>query len=337
LDLAPQNILVMDLGQLGDVVLSLPALEAIRDRFPDSRKSILVGAACADVVRLTGIFDEVIVVNRGELRRMNKLKATARLIKFARDIRRQRFDFIIDIHSLPETNILAYVSGAPLRLLGNRESRSIDRLSNFRPRPPMEDKSVHISRYYLNVLRPLGVTVDEPRISLRPRPEEVELARSMIGDAVLQKKRLVGICPGAGHVSRRWPLENFGEVADKLIHGDDTGVVVFLGPEEASKPEFAAAFGDRVSVVSGLTIPQLVAGFSLLSIVVGNDSGPVHIAAAAGVPVVLLQNRFSPPRFLPLAERMKVVQRGSVAEITVDEAVTAVDELAPLPPRPPKA
>lgn len=326
MDPAPKNVLVIDLGQLGDVILSIPALEAIRDRFPEAKRSIIVGAACADVVRLAGFFDEVIVVNRGELRRMNKPRATGKLLSFALDIRRRKFDLVIDIHSLPETNILGFVSGAPVRLFGNRESRSIDRLSNFRPRPPAEDKSIHISRYYLNVLRPLSVEVDEPRINLKPRPEDVELFRNSIGADVLSKKRLIGICPGAGHESRRWPLENFAAVAAELV-SDEVGVIVFLGPEEAPDPSFAAAFDRRVTLISGLTIPRLAAGFSLLSVLIGNDSGPVHIAAAAGVPIVLLQNRFSPPRYLPLAEEMLVLQKDSVAEIAVEAAVDAVREL----------
>ena len=321
---APKNVLVIDLGQLGDVVLSLPALEAIRDRFPEAKRSVIVGAACADVVRLTGFFDDVIAVDRGELRRMNKLRATAKLLRFASGIRARKFDLVIDIHSLPETNILGFISGAPSRLFGNRESRSIDRLSNFRPRPPLEDKSLHISRYYLNVLGPLGVEVSDPHIKLVPRQEDVEPVRGKLGTDVISKKRLVGICPGAGHESRRWPLENFAAIADQLLSDDDTEVIVFLGPEEASDPAFADVFDERVALARGLTIPQLVAGFSLLSVLVGNDSGPVHIGAAAGVPIVLLQNRFSPGRYLPLAEKMQVLQKDSVKEITVEEVVSAV-------------
>ena len=303
----------------------MPALQAIGDHFPESKLSILVGSACADLVRLTGIFDDVIVVNRRELRRMNKVRAVGKLVGMAREVRRRRFDLVIDLHSLPETNILAYLSGAPRRLLGNRESRSIDILSNYRPSPPLEDKSVHISRYYLNVLSPLGISVAQPRIKLIPGTEDRVFVNETLGLGDAIPERLVGICPGAGHESRRWPLENFGSVASS-VSDDSTSVVVFLGPEESARPEFKQAFGEGVRIVSGLSIPQLVAAFSMLSVLVGNDSGPVHIAAATGVPVVLLQHELSPPRFLPLTDKLKVLQKDTIAAISPSEVVHAVRE-----------
>src|SRR5690349_13099658 len=108
------------MGQLGDVVLSLPALSAIRSRFPESRISIMVAKTCAEIVRIAGLFDEVIKIDRVGLRRGNKVKSSLKLIRFASEIRRRRFDLVIDLHSLPETNILGFVSGAGSRLFANR-------------------------------------------------------------------------------------------------------------------------------------------------------------------------------------------------------------------------
>src|SRR6266567_2904271 len=101
----PRNILVIDFGQLGDVVLSLPALRAIRQRFPEARITVAVGKPGAPIINLSGYADSALVVDRVALRDGPKVSAIARIIKLMRDVRRERFDFVIDLHSLAETNL----------------------------------------------------------------------------------------------------------------------------------------------------------------------------------------------------------------------------------------
>ena len=307
------------MGQLGDVVLSLPALNAIREKFPDANISIMVARTCAEIVRIAGLFDDVIEIDRVGLRRGNKIKSSLKLLKFAFAIRRRRFDLVIDVHSLPETNILGFVSGAKSRLFGNRESRSIDLLSNFRPKPPVEDKSLHISDYYLGTLKPLGINGVRGAYRLVPEQSDVDHVRSVFERLALTGKRLIGIIPGAGHPSRRWPLENFAQMTSRLQLGDGVAAVFFMGPEEdAICDETVERIAPGTAVVRGLNIGQLIAGLSMVSVLVGNDTGPMHIGAATGTPVVLIQNSLSPPRYLPLARRLVTVSEEDVAHI--DEA-----------------
>ena len=118
----PRNILVIDFGQLGDVVLSVPALRAIRDRFRDARITVAVGKPGADIVSLSGCANSTIVVDRVALRDGPKLVSIAKILKLVKDVRRQQFDFVIDLHSLSETNLLgffpellsAYIHGVPV-------------------------------------------------------------------------------------------------------------------------------------------------------------------------------------------------------------------------------
>ena len=156
-DLNFQNILVIDLGQLGDVVLSLPALAALRSRFPTSHITVLTGRPPEAVIKLSGLADETISVDRVALRDGPKLRSIARIFRFVAEFRRRKIDLLIDLHSLSETNLLAYLSRARYRLLANRENRSIDFLCNFRPRPPKEDNYINLSDKYLYVIRPFGI------------------------------------------------------------------------------------------------------------------------------------------------------------------------------------
>src|SRR5918911_802348 len=137
----PRNILVIDFGQLGDVVLSLPALRAIREKFPRARITVAVGKPGAPIIDLSGYGDATIIVDRVALRDGSKALALFRIGKIVKQVRRERFDFVIDLHSLSETNLLGFLSGAKTRLYARRPGRSLDFLSNFHPAPPIEDKS----------------------------------------------------------------------------------------------------------------------------------------------------------------------------------------------------
>ena len=93
----PSNILVIDFGQLGDVVLSLPALRAIRQRFPKARITVAVGKPGAEIVNLSGYADSTLVVDRVALRDGVKLVSIGRLIKLVKEVRQRKFDFVIDL------------------------------------------------------------------------------------------------------------------------------------------------------------------------------------------------------------------------------------------------
>ncbi len=319
----PRNILVIDFGQLGDVVLSLPALAAIRHRFPRARITVAVGRAGGDaVVELSGLADEVLAVDRVGLRDGPKLLSVFRIGQLSLDVRRRKFDFVIDLHSLSETNLLGFLSGAPQRLYARRPTRSLDYLSNFRPQAPVEDRNKHAIDRYLDVLAPLEAS-DVSRLPRLPVRDE---DRRVI-EALLKKAKagtdapLVGIFPGAGHASRCWPLARFAELAHALERNDGVRVVLFAGPEERELVRQARAlFPASTIFFDRLTIPQLAAAAQHLAVFVSNDTGPMHIAAAAGTPVVIVMAHhpmFS--SYIPPGERHRVVHARAITDITPGE------------------
>jgi heptosyltransferase-1 len=323
----PRNILVIDFGQLGDVVLSLPALRAIRKRFPKARITIAVGKPGAEVVGLSGYADETLVVDRVALRDGFKPLSIFRVFGIVKDVRRKKFDFVIDLHSLSETNLLGFLSGAPKRLYSRRPGRSLDYLANFRPRPPVETdhRKRHLIDRYLDVLIPLEVKHAERLPTLKTRTTDegiVERAlRKAKADAGVP---LIGLFPGAGHPSRRWPLEQFASLADFLIRNDGVKVLVFLGPEErALSKEIRLQFPPSIVILDRLTIPQLAAAQARLAAFVSNDTGPMHIASAVGTPVVLLLDKRAPESYLPQGDRHRVIYNNIIGDITVEEVYLA--------------
>lgn len=309
---------------MGDVVLSVPALHAIRKRFPAARITVLVGKAASELLTLCNAVDEIIPVDRTELRRSSKLWAIGQIFRLAANIRRRKFDFVIDLHSFSETNILGFLSGAKRRLYANRENRSMDFLANFRPRPPLEDKTRHITERYFDVLKPLGIVDFENNITLSPQTKDIEYIEEMwfgkIGESTTP---LAGFFPGAGNPSRCWSLAKFAELA-KRLSDDKFRPVVFLGPEEAGlKERVLKTFPPDTIICDKLTIPQFIAATSRLTVFVANDTGPLHLASAAGIPSVVVLDERAPAIYLPLTEKLRAVRSGKIDEIQVDDVYAA--------------
>jgi ADP-heptose:LPS heptosyltransferase len=325
----PRNILVIDFGQLGDVVMSLPALRAIRESFPYAKITIAVGKPGKELLGLSGYANEILEVDRVSLRDGPTLISIGRIAKFVSQVRKQKFDFVIDLHSYYETNILGFLSGAPHRLYSRRENRSLDFLANFNPRPARERTSAHLVDRYLDLLEPLGIR-NAPRVPVLRTSQSDDLAV----EAMLKKEKaqsgelLVGLFPGAGHAGRIWPLQNFADVADHLIRNDQVRVIVFAGPEERELvPQMRAIFPDGTIFFDRLTIPQLVSAQARLTLFISNDTGPAHIAAAVGTPVVVILDRPDLHSFTPVGEQNRFVCGNSIRDITVAEVYRTVHEL----------
>lgn len=327
----PRNILVIDFGQLGDVVLSLPTLRAIRERFPAARITVAVGLPGASIVDLSGYADATLVVDRVALRDGPKALSILRIARFVKDVRRAGFDFVIDLHSLSETNLLGYLSGASKRLYARRPGRSLDFLANFHPRPPIEDyrPTKHAIDRYLDVLIPLGIK-EAPRVPrLTPREEDNRaIEQRLKKEKAHTGAPLVGLFPGAGHPGRRWPLARFAELAERLVRNDDVRIALFAGPEESSMvKEMREAFPRSTLIFDRLTIPQLASALARLAVFVSNDTGPMHIATAVGTSVVALLDRPTPNSFIPIEERHRVIYSRTITEMTTDEVYAAAREL----------
>ncbi len=323
----PKNILVIDFGQLGDVVLSLPALRAIRERFPKAKISVAVGKPGAEIVDLSGWADSTIVVDRVALRDGSKVVSLARIARLVTAVRRLQFDFVIDLHSLAETNLLGFLSGAPKRLYSRRPGRSLDFLGNFRPRPPVEDnhRERHLIDRYLDVLSPLELKSANRLPQLKTRATDDAIVEQVLKRVKADSGApLVGLFPGAGHPSRRWPLERFAELADFLVRNDQVRILVFIGPEErVFIPEIRRRFPPATVILEKLTIPQVAAAQARLAVFVSNDTGPMHIASAVGAPVVLLLDKRAPRSYLPQGERHRIIYSSVIEDITVEEVYVA--------------
>ena len=320
----PQNILIIDFGQIGDVILSLPALKAVREKFPAANITAMIGKSGAEIIGISRFVDEKITVDRIKLRDGKKLESIKEVLKIVKDVRHRKFDFVIDLHSLYETNLLGYLSGAKHRLYINRENRSLDFLANFQPKPPLENKKLHLTDQYLNVLKPLGIENATRFVEIQPRKKDLQKIEYLLQTA--QSKR-VGLFPGAGNASRRWSLKKFAEAAQSLSKDKNLQTIVFLGPEEENlRVEVEEKFPTETIILDKLSLLEFTAALSGLSVLISNDTGAIHLGAIVGTPIVLVMDKRAPTTYLPLTGKIRVVNNDTIDEIGVAEVLQATLE-----------
>jgi len=305
---SPRNILVIRTDRIGDVVLTTPALGAIRRHFPEARISLLVSAFTADLVRGHPDVDEVMVDDRS-----GRHAGWMGFCRLLGHIRRKKFDIVINFHTKKRTNLLSFFAGIPRRIgYANEKFGCLltDRIPDDRPQGHK-----HEARYCLDLLQCLGVPQDQElvlRIALQTaaQHEAGQVLASLQAKTGLQK--IVALHLGASCPSKRWPIAYFADVV-REISRRYPAVFCVLGTQDQA--DLVAAIRNELGV-SASVIHDLLGRTSVAlmcslirrcDLLISNDSGPVHVAAALGVPVISIFTRnqpgINPERWRPLGAK----------------------------------
>ena len=305
---APARILVIRLDRLGDVVLSTPVLQALRERFPHAFIAMLVRPPCRGAVDGHPALNEVIGYDKDRAHR--SLWAT---IRFARSLRRHEFDTALILHPSNRSHWIPWLAGIPVRIGYDRKSGWL--LTHRLPHRKQEGAK-HEAVYTLELLAPLGVSPADPRPVVPVHPDAVERVDALLrASAIGPGDRLVAIHPSASCVSKRWLPERFAEVADLLIMEQRVRVCLVAGEADAGHAQqVARAMRQPALDLAGrLSIAELIALLGRCRCLLSNDSGPVHLAAAVGTPVVDIFGRnqagLSPQRWGPLGQGHVVLHK----------------------------
>ena len=304
LDEPPQGdrILIIRLGALGDVVRTLPAFGAIRARYPHAHLAWLVERRAESAVRARPDVDEVLVFPREELasalRAWRPLRLLGEAGRFVADLRRHRFDLVVDFHAILKSGLIARLSGAPVRVgydrassregawrFVNRRARiEPDRVSRFERNAALVD--------YLGIASP--ATRGGPVAEIDPLPVDPVAAERFSQLRGSETGRgFVVIHPGSSRATpyKRYPVECWGEVA-KHLAGDGFQCLVSAGPSEAesqlARAVVEAGEGAAELAPATPTLADLAALYSTCRLFLGSDSGPLHVASLVGTPVVQL-------------------------------------------------
>lgn len=330
------NIALVKLSSVGDVVHALPAAAALRAKLPRGHITWIVERHEAAILYGSPAVDEVVPVDTRGWRRARTPVGVAAVVGAAAELRRYlraaRFDVAIDLQGLVKSGLLAAATRAPLRI-GFAAAHCRERLSalftNRRVTPPATAR--HIVERYLALLEPLDVRTPVVEFPLPVDPgAETRMDEFLARAGVKPARRLVVVNPGAGRPAKRWPAEHFHELTRRLTGEADAAVLVVWGPEDAALAE--AVVGSREPGGAFLAPPtdlrELLALLRRASVVVGGDTGPVHLAAGLGIPCVGLYGPTSIERNGPWGQtwRALVGPDGRLDSLAVGTVFHAVVE-----------
>ncbi len=331
------RIAVVKLSSLGDVLHALPVAHALRHHFPGAHLTWIVEAREFAILKDHPDLDAVVPVDTRLWRRLIWRPAGIRevgdkLSRLTERLRRARFDVAIDLQGLIKSGLLTAYTGAPIRI-GFAFAYCWEPLNVFftnrRVTPP--PGAVHVVEQYLSLLAPLGVRAVPPVFRLPPDPTaDRSIGDFLAAEGVKPHDRLVALNPGAGRPSKRWPVERFGRLAERLAVEAGARVLLLWGPdEETMARSIAAGMTSRPILAPPTTIPELSALLRRCALMVAGDTGPLHLAAALGTPCIGLYGPTRAERNGPYGARCRGLQspNGSMAAISPDEAFAAAVEL----------
>ena len=306
--LVPRRILVIRLDRLGDVILSLPVVQALRERLPHAYLAMMVRPACRDVVDGHPALDEMLLYEKDGIHR-----SARETIRFARGLRRYNFDTALILHPSNRSHWMPWLARIPVRI---GYDRKCGWLLTHRVPHRKQEGAKHEAVYTLELLAPLGIAPGAPKPHVPIQPAAVQRIDTLLAEAgVRPSERLVALHPSASCVSKRWMPERFAQVADRLAAERGVRICIVAGPDDAAHAgRMAQAMRQPALNFAGrLSVGELAALLQRCRLLISNDSGPVHLAAAVGTPVVDIFGRnqagLSPLRWGPLGEGHVVLQK----------------------------
>jgi heptosyltransferase-2 len=338
-----QRIMVRATNWVGDAVMSLPALEALRARFPRAEIVLVSKPWVSEIYWYhPAVSRQIVYKPRSEHRGP---RGFGRLVQ---ELRAERFDAAILFQNAFHAAWMAWRARIPVRIGYAREGRGF--LLDQAFEPPLPAAYGHQVYYYLQLLFRAGL-IGPPRpvgeIRLRLTDAERHWAAKKLDALGLGGPRfLIGLHPGASFgPAKRWIPERFAALADRLIGALDADVLIFGSPEERPLgEEIARTMQHTPALAAGETsLRQLLALMAQCRLMVTNDSGPMHLAAALGVPLVAVFGSTSERATGPVGARVRIVKHRVVCSpcglpdcpidfrcmhgVSVEEAFKAVLEL----------
>ena len=323
-----RKVMAVRFGRLGDVLLLLPALAALKMQLPGTIIVLVTDHRYADIAELSPYVDEVVPVNRLAMRDGPKLNAISAMLRLVMPLRAMNFDLALDFHGFCETQLLVWLSGSRFRCGLKRRAKLFLPFCFNRP-AIVEDKTIHVREMFLRIVAAAADAKDCGHSAklLVPPPA----ITSKISE-LLPRGPLVAFYVGARVGDHVWPAARFASLADLVVEQLAASVVLLGGnsPAEVNVPtQIRTLCGHRkkVFVLENLQIGDMVAVMSSCNILVSNDSGPMHIGPAVGVPTLGLFSISSPQHYCPSGPGDKVLWAQDVTTIPVEVVFSSVQQM----------
>lgn len=268
-----RKLLVVKLRAVGDVLLSTIVTKNLRLAFPQARFDFLTEAPSTDILKLNPFVDNTLVYRRNTMSGLDLIRM----------VRGNSYDLVIDLFGNPRSALATWLSGARYRVGYRFRGRTYAYNILVKPR----GGQVHNTQFNLDALDAIGVEIQDRHIYFPFSSQDETYVNEFLSRGLLVGKFLVGINTGGGWYTKRWGLERYAELADRMVEKYDAAIVLTWGPGQLPDVEKIVSMMKHEPFVPPPTsLPQLGALLKRCALVISNDSGPMHIAAAVGTPVL---------------------------------------------------
>ncbi len=314
-----QNILIVRTDRIGDVVLTTPAIKAMRQAYPMARICVLVTPATFDLVNGNPYVDEVLVDSR-----QGRNKGLFGFLRLVRDIRLKQFDLAVIFHTKRRYNVACYIAKIPCRL-GYKNNKFGFLLTN----PIKDDRHLgekHEAQYCMDVLRSIGIGNDDLDIFVPLQKDAEGWVTDWMQQNNLKLNEFLVIHPGASDPTKCWPITNFALLMDRLAERYVLKIVLIGSsqtiPVSAEILRLTSKAPQILNLTGKTSLAQTVSLLRRSCLLISNDSGPVHVAAGVGTNVISLflrnQPGINPKRWKPLGVKGYTLSNKQGEEIKLD-------------------
>lgn len=337
-----KNILILKPSSLGDIVLALPALTALGNSFPNARITWLIRPEFAPLLENHPHLTEIIPFDRNLFSKAwCRPSAIGAIISLIMRIRRNKYDVIFDFQGLFRTAALAWLSGCKKRF-GMANARELAHIF-YTNKIEQDQDCIHAVDYYLKIIKAAGAANTDVQFELPLTQAENDSVKDLLASHSIKPGEYVVFVPGSAHRDKCWPAERFAALADRIT--SQFGLPIIAVGTEPEK-RIVEKINNRTNVpiidLTGRTsLRELIALLRATKLVVSNDTGPGHVAAALGTPLVMMFSWSNPARIAPYGRPECMVAREpysrgpkikstnpkhNVRMITVDEVYQKVCE-----------
>ncbi len=331
------KILIRGTNWIGDAVMTLPACASVRAAYPKAHLAILAKPPVSDIYAMFSEADEIIPYE-------NKFDTPLGVFQLAWHLRGKKFDAAILLQNAIEAAIIALASGIGIRAGFNTDGRGL--LLTHKVRRTEEILTVHQIDYYLQMVKALGCADVDRTMHL-----ETQISPIIAGDVRQQYLpgnggAIIGIAPGATYgPAKRWLEERFAAAGDQLGRELDARVILFGGKDDRETAEDVRrqARTDMLNLAGITTLQETIYLISQCRLILSNDSGLMHVAAALNVPTIAIFGSTNPETTSPTGEKTIMVRKDTacspclkkvcptdfrcMTQVTVDDVVAAAKKL----------
>jgi heptosyltransferase-2 len=299
-----ERVLIRGTNWIGDVVMTLPAVAAVRRTWPGARIFVLAKPWVAEVYRLSPDVDEVIVFEEP-----GRHAGIGGKLRLAGELRGRGFDCAILLQNAVEAAVIALLACIPLRAGYNSDGRGL--LLTHSVRRTRAIRRVHQIDYYVEMVRAFGCASAGRGVRLRPGADHEEVAKRLSVEFGIEEGRLlIGIAPGAAYgPAKKWFPERFADVADRLIDAFGAQAILMgsAGDRESTAAVRQAARNPLIDIAGKTDLKGAISLIARCALFISNDSGLMHVAGALGVPTIAVFGSTNPAATSPVGDKSVVV------------------------------